>query len=91
MAQYPSVEYLQEKLREGLSAEYVKILDISDSGCIGGKYKALIVAKKFEGKTLVQRHRLVNSCLEEELKGPIHAFSMKTFTPEQWEDRQISS
>ncbi|WAR02874.1 BOLA2-like protein [Mya arenaria] len=38
----------------------------------------------FEGKPLIQRHRLVHSTLEEELKD-IHAFSMKTLTPEQWQ------
>lgn len=44
----------------------------------------MIVSEKFNGKALLQRHRLVNSCLEEELKA-IHAFTMKTLTPEQWE------
>lgn len=31
--------------------------------------------------------RLVNTALQEELKS-IHAFSQKTFTPEQWANRQ---
>lgn len=44
----------------------------------------VVVSPKFEGKPLLQRHRLVNGALEEELK-TIHAFSMKTLTPEQWE------
>jgi stress-induced morphogen len=33
---------------------------------------------------MLQRHRLVNECLAEELK-TIHAFSMRTLTPAQWE------
>jgi BolA-like protein 3 len=45
------------------------------------------VSEEFKGKSLLQRHRLVNTALKEELK-TIHAFSQKTFTPEQWEEEQ---
>lgn len=62
-----------------------KVVDESD-GC-GGKFNVIIVSKEFEGKSLIQRHRLVNSTLAEELK-TIHAFSQKTFTPEQWAKEQ---
>lgn len=61
------------------------MIDESD-GC-GGKFAALIVSKLFEGKGLLQRHRLVNGALAEELK-TIHAFSQKTFTPAQWKEEQ---
>ncbi len=46
-------------------------------------YSRIRFSQEFEGKPLLQRHRLVNSVLEEELK-TIHAFSQKTLTPEQW-------
>lgn len=59
--------------------------DESD-GC-GGKFSAIIVSEQFAGKALLQRHRLVNTALQEELK-TIHAFSQKTFTPEQWAAQQ---
>lgn len=59
------------------------VVDESD-GC-GGKFNAIIVSPQFEGKSLIQRHRLVNSALVEELK-TIHAFSQKTFTPQQWSE-----
>ncbi|CAD7079745.1 unnamed protein product [Hermetia illucens] len=62
----------------------MEVIDESD-GC-GGKFSALVVSPQFEGKTLIQRHRLVNSALSEELK-TIHAFSQKTFTPKQWAEQ----
>jgi len=46
-------------------------------------WKATIVSAAFEGKALMQRHRMVNSALAEELKGPIHALTMDTLTPEE--------
>lgn len=64
-----------------------QVIDESD-GC-GGKFNVIIVSKEFEGKSILQRHRLVNSTLAEELK-TIHAFSQKTFTPEQWAKEQAS-
>lgn len=74
-------EYLKQKLTEKLEATHVEVTDESD-GC-GGKFSAVIVSSQFQGKPLLQRHRLVNTALAEELK-TIHAFSQKTYTPEQW-------
>ncbi|RLU17233.1 hypothetical protein DMN91_011302, partial [Ooceraea biroi] len=59
-----------------------EVVDQSD-GC-GAKFSVIVVSDMFHGKPLLQRHRLVNTILEEELK-TIHAFSQKTLTPEQWE------
>nr|XP_037282097.1 bolA-like protein 2 [Rhipicephalus microplus] len=77
-------EHIQEKLKKELEATYVDMQDISD-GC-GAKFNAIIVSPKFEGKALLERHRMVNSVLAVELKD-IHAFSMKTMTPTQWEEK----
>ncbi|XP_065092299.1 bolA-like protein 2 [Ochlerotatus camptorhynchus] len=74
-------EHLKQKLTEKLEATHVEVTDESD-GC-GGKFNAVIVSSQFQGKPLLQRHRLVNAALAEELK-TIHAFSQKTYTPEQW-------
>ncbi|CAO1328225.1 unnamed protein product [Diamesa serratosioi] len=78
-------EYLKNKLTEKLGAIHVEVVDESD-GC-GGKFNAIIVSEQFAGKALLQRHRLVNTALQEELK-TIHAFSQKCLTPEQWETQQ---
>ncbi|XP_029462905.1 bolA-like protein 2 isoform X2 [Rhinatrema bivittatum] len=59
-----------------------EVKDTSANHC-ATSFKVLVVSPRFEGKPLLQRHRLVNSCLAEELK-EIHAFEQKTLTPEQW-------
>ena len=56
-------------------------MDVSD-GC-GAKFECVIVSPLFDGKPILERHRLVNGVLAEELKS-IHAFSMRTLTPDQW-------
>ena len=47
-------------------------------------FKVLVVSEMFESLSLIQRHRLVNSALKEELSGPIHALSIQAMTPSQW-------
>jgi len=46
-------------------------------------WKARVVSAAFVGKSLVERHRLINAALAEELKGPIHALTMDTLTPDE--------
>lgn len=47
-------------------------------------FKVVVVSTQFEGKSLIQRHRMVNQTLGEELKTLIHALSIQAKTPEQW-------
>lgn len=77
-----SADYLREKLRRDLEAEHVEVEDTTLNRC-ATSFRVLVVSAKFEGKPLLQRHRLVNECLAEELPH-IHAFEQKTLTPEQW-------
>lgn len=77
-----SAEHLREKLRRDLQAEHVEVEDTTLNRC-ASSFRVLVVSAKFEGKPLLQRHRLVNACLAEELPH-IHAFEQKTLTPEQW-------
>ncbi|XP_044128401.1 bolA-like protein 1 [Bufo gargarizans] len=49
-------------------------------------FKVVVVSDVFGGKSLLQRHRLVNDLLKEELAGPVHALSIQAKTPPQWEE-----
>lgn len=77
-----SADYLREKLQRDLEADHVVVEDTTLNRC-ATSFRVLVVSAKFEGKPLLQRHRLVNECLAEELPH-IHAFEQKTLTPEQW-------
>ncbi|CAG8444951.1 bola protein [Gigaspora rosea] len=77
-----SKELLEQTLREKLEAEYVEVVDTS-GGC-GQSYDVIIVSKVFEGKSVLQKHRLVNETCKSEI-AQLHAFSQKSYTPAQWE------
>ena len=54
----------------------------------GRHFSAVIVSPAFEGKNSVQQHQLVYGVLGERMKSDIHALSMRTLTPEEWEREQ---
>ena len=54
----------------------------------GGHFRALVVSARFADKTPVERQRLVYAALSEEMGREIHALSMQTLTPEQWQEQQ---
>jgi len=53
-------------------------------------WKATIVSTAFTGRTPMQRQRLVMGALAEELKGPIHALTMETWTPDEVRNRAVT-
>lgn len=52
----------------------------------GHHFEALIVSGAFRGKTRVQRHQLVYQALGDRMREEVHALSMRTLTPEEWQE-----
>ena len=44
-------------------------------------FRVYIVSPAFEGKSRIERHRMVNTTLDAELKGSVHALAIKAETP----------
>ena len=51
----------------------------------GQHFSAVIVSPAFAGKRMIQRHQLVYAALGERMREEIHALSMKTLTPEEYQ------
>ena len=68
-----------------LQPEFIRMVDTSD-GC-GSKFEAIIVSAKFDGMALLERQQAVNTVLADDMPG-IHALSMKTWTPAQYEKKK---
>jgi acid stress-induced BolA-like protein IbaG/YrbA len=47
-----------------------------------------VVSAAFDGKSRVQRHQLVYQTLGDRMRAEIHALSMKTFTPQEWQSQK---
>ena len=74
-------ESIQQNIAQGLATEYLKV-----TGDDGTHFEAVIVSDVFAGKSRVQRHQLVYGTLGDRMREEIHALSMKTLTPQEWQD-----
>lgn len=68
------------KLRLALPDAIVELKDLTGTE---DHWAASIVSIGFEGKSALQRHRLVMAALAEEMKGPIHALTLDLRTPDE--------
>ena len=68
------------KIRAALPDAEVTLDDLTGTS---DHWKARIVSRAFIGQSLMQRHRVINAVLADELKGPIHALSMDVLTPDE--------
>ncbi len=51
----------------------------------GQHFEAIVVSAEFAGKSRIARHQIVFKTLGKRMDGEIHALSIKTYTPEEWE------
>ena len=50
-------------------------------------FKVIIVSDTFEAKRLLQRHQMIYRHLHSELSSGLHALSLHTFTPKEWQQK----
>lgn len=80
---------LREKLMIGLRPTRLDIVNESElhaghrnsPGTGESHFRVLVVSDVFSGKTRLERHRLVNDLIKDELAGGIHAFALSTIAP----------
>ncbi|MCW8090530.1 BolA family protein [Alteromonas sp. ASW11-130] len=83
--------FIESTLNAHLSPVTLNVLDESHMHNVPSgaqsHWKVTIVSESFTGLKLIQRHRKVNELLSEALAGPVHALSLHTYTPNEWEKR----
>jgi len=52
----------------------------------GGHYQAIIISNDFKDLSLLERHKKIYSILGDLMKKEIHAFSMKTYTNNEFKE-----
>ena len=89
--------YLEELIRKGygIQMEDVEVrkmiedslpdsqVEVVDTRGSGDHFEILVVSDKFEGVSLIDRHRMIHDALGSQLGGPIHAVEIKAYTTDQ--------
>ncbi len=70
---------IKRYIEEGLECDHVEV------NGDGRHFEAVIVSPLFRDKSKVRQHQLVYAALGERMREDIHALSMKTLTPEEWQ------
>ena len=78
-------ESIRLNIAQGMATEHLNVV-----GDDGTHFEAVIVSEAFAGKNRVQRHQLVYQALGDRMREEIHALSMKTYTPQEWENIDVS-
>lgn len=80
---------IESKLREALAPLHLELLDESYKHAAGpdaeSHWNLVLVAPSFSGQRNLARQRAVYAALAIEMQGGIHALTMKTLSPEEWE------
>ena len=77
---YVSPDVITAKIRRAIPDAEVTLRDLTGGG---DHWEAVVVSEVFTGRSLIEQHRLVFDALAEEMKGPIHALTLKTFAAPQ--------
>jgi BolA protein len=80
---------MREKLMVGLRPSRLDLVNEShlhaghqsSPGTGESHFRVLIVSEAFTGKSRVERHRVVNDLLRDELRGGVHALAIKACAP----------
>lgn len=75
-------ESIQLNIAQGMATEHLTVRGD------GQHFEAVVVSDVFAGKNRVQRHQLVYQTLGNRMRDEIHALSMKTYTPQEWQSQK---
>lgn len=86
------LDSLQEKITKTLSPSYLSIINES-SQHHGDEYaethfKITVVSPQFSELSLVKRHQKVYALVGDAMDNGLHALSLHTYSPEEWDKKQ---
>ncbi len=73
---------IQDIIKTNFPDAQVSLRDLTGTA---DHWQVTIISKVFEGKPMLAQHRLVKELFEADINsGAVHAFSLKTYTPDEW-------
>src|ERR1700691_5746462 len=75
---------IETMIARGIPDAQVEVRDYTGGG---DHFEALVVSSSFEGKGLIERHQLVYKALGDAMRVQVHALTLKTLTPAQYQNR----
>jgi len=81
---------IEQKLQQAFSPEHLQLINESYKHSVPegseSHFKLVLVSQEFDGLRLIQRQQRVYKILAEEMAGSVHALTMNTLTPSEWQE-----
>ena len=82
---------IEEKITAQIKPEFLKVENESARHAVPKNsethFKVTVVSDTFNNMMLLARHRVINEILQNELRCPVHALALHTFTKMEWLER----
>jgi stress-induced morphogen len=74
---------LEAMIRDAIPDAQVQAVDLQG----GDHFEVVVVSDRFQGASMVARHRMVYAALGDAMKGPVHALTIRALTPAERDER----
>ena len=82
---------ISQKLMSVLQPQHLDVINEShlhaghrsSPGTGNSHFRVVVVSEVFAGRNRVERHRMVNAALADELSGPVHALAITALAPSE--------
>ena len=81
------IEVIRSRVTGALPDARVTIRDMVGDG---DHLEMLVISPSFEGRTTLERHRLVYAPLKDVLGGALHALALRTLTPREEQESGVN-
>ena len=84
-------ETITQKLTRVLQPQHLDVINEShlhaghrsSPGTGDSHFRIVVISEAFAGRNRVERHRMVNAALADELSGPVHALAITALAPSE--------
>ncbi len=72
-----TAQEIQERIAVGIPEAEIRAVDLKG----GDHFEVTVVSSSFEGRSMVEQHRMVYAALGDAMRADIHALMINTLTP----------
>jgi len=82
---------IEETLEKSLNLSFFEVINESHMHSVPENsethFNICLVSTEFEGVSSVKRHQRIYGLLAEQMRGPVHALALHTYTPQEWQQK----
>ena len=81
-----------DEIKQRLNSYFINDkVEVFDSRGTGDHFSIVVISNKFDGISLIDRHRMIYSIFEDKIVTEIHALQIQTYTLQEWKRKKISN